>query len=51
MSTLLRGQYYKALNTGSYLDDSERSRMLHDLTVPIGDVCPDKNVAHVGSRR
>lgn len=48
ISTILRdNQYSKAVQGGSYLHDNERSRLLHDLTVRIGDVAPGKSVGHI----
>jgi hypothetical protein len=48
ISTILRdNQYSRAVQGGSYLDDSERSRLLHDLTVRIGDVAPGESVGHI----
>ena len=46
--TILRhNQYSKAVQGGSYLHDNERSRLLHDLTVRIGDVAPGESVGHI----
>lgn len=48
ISTILRDSWYShPLQGGSYLDDSERSRLLRDLTVRIGDVAPDQNVGYI----
>lgn len=45
--TILRdNQYSKAVQGGSYLHDNERSRLLHGLTVRIGDVAPGESVGH-----
>jgi len=48
ISTILRdNQYSKAVHGGPYLHDNERPRLLHDLTVRIGDVAPGESVGHI----
>jgi hypothetical protein len=50
ISTVLRDSYYGSgpLYGGSYLSDSERSRLLGETRVRIGDVWPDEGVGYIG---
>ena len=48
ISTMIEdNQYCNVAGVASHMDDGDRSRLLQDLTVRIGDVAPGEAVGHI----